>query len=63
MRNQKLHTTNKTGIPGVFWCSNEKVWVATLGSKRIGRFHKKSDAINARIEKQKEECYHENHGA
>ena len=39
---------NKSGVPGVYWESGRKRWVALIKKKQIGRFATKEEAIAAR---------------
>jgi hypothetical protein len=65
-RNQKLRSTNKSGVCGVCWESQKKRWRATIngenGKENIGHFINKSDAIAARRAREIEFGYHPNHG-
>lgn len=51
-RNQKLRSTNTSGISGVVWNKNEKKWKARINSDNgrinLGTFSDKQSAIDAR---------------
>jgi|SRR5690554_3484839 len=65
-RNQKLRSTNKSGVVGVHFCKSTKKWVSQIYDngvqKHLGRFSTKAEAIQARLDKQNELKYHKNHG-
>lgn len=64
-RNQRLHSTNTSGLPGVTW-DDRGQWraYAGLGSKYIflGRFGALLDAAAARKSFERSKGYHSNHG-
>lgn len=57
---------NQSGFTGVSWHSGAKKWIVQFQMKRKnyygGLFKNKQDAINKRIEINKEYGFHENHG-
>ena len=66
-RNTKISTKNTSGVVGVCWSEQRKMWVAYINSERgkrmqLGRFALKEDAIAARLKAEKKFNYHENHG-
>ncbi|MEO4015523.1 HNH endonuclease [Pseudomonas rossensis] len=64
-RNQRLHSTNTSGLPGVTWDKRGQ-WRAYAGLKSkyifIGRFDVLLDAAAARKSFERRYCYHSNHG-
>lgn len=66
LRNQKKHSTNKSGTCGVCWDKENSKWLAFItvsGNKiRLGRFRDKSIAIEARKSAEITYKFHENHG-
>lgn len=65
-KNQKLHTSNTSGVPGVYWSKDAQKWRAQIDvdgtRKYLGYFRHKPDAIAARETAMTEAGYHENHG-
>lgn len=65
-RNQKLRSTNKSGVMGVHWNSRYERWIAQIndenGRKHLGFFVSKDDAIAARKAAEVALGYHPNHG-
>lgn len=55
-RNQKLRSTNTSGICGVSWLPDRKKWVARIWSNgkgcTLGYFKSKTDAVNCRKQAQ-----------
>lgn len=62
MRNTRIHKRNTSGHSGIRWDTRREKWVVFIGSKYIGGFQEKSDAITARKTAEKDHGYHENHG-
>lgn len=66
MRNRRLSANNTSGVNGVYWHKSIKRWVAYIntdeGSKTIGSFVDKDDAVAARRKAEKLNSYHPNHG-
>lgn len=62
MRNTRIHKCNTSGHSGVVWDKPRGKWVVFIGSKYIGGFQEKADAINARKNAEREHGYHPNHG-
>jgi hypothetical protein len=56
--NSKLRCTSKSGVKGVSWDAQTKKWRATITlngkMKNLGRFEDRNDALNARLEAEKE---------
>lgn len=65
MHNQKLRTTNKSGVIGVYQKPMGS-WIARITVNRkttfIGQYRKLEDAIAARKKAEKEHGFHPNHG-
>ena len=65
-RNQKLPSTNTSGVIGVFQEKRTGNWVARIGadgqSRHLGTFTDKEDAAAARAAAEIEHNYHKNHG-
>lgn len=65
-RNVSLYSSNTSGTPGVMWDASRRVWDAKINyngrQRRIGRFHRKEDAIAARKHAETVHGYHPNHG-
>lgn len=66
MKNQPLRSNNKSGFNGVSWNKSKQKWEASIKvdskNKFLGRYHKLSDAIEARKEADIKYGYHSNHG-
>lgn len=66
-RNQKLHTTNSSGVAGVSFCRDSDKWRARIPREGkmvyLGRFSTLEAAARARKLAEKDLGYHENHGA
>lgn len=66
MKNQKIRSTNTSGVVGVYWKKLEGLWEARIFADGkllfLGAFAKKADAISARKGAEKLYDYHENHG-
>lgn len=64
-RNQRLHSTNSSGIPGVMW-DQRKRWRAFAYLDgwylALGRYHTLLDAAAARKSFESRHDYHANHG-
>ena len=66
MRNQRLRSSNSSGVTGVSFDAPRKKWVASITVKRkgicLGRFTNKEDAIKKRKEAEFKYGFHVNHG-
>jgi len=66
-RNTKLPVTNKSGVMGVCWDSNNGKWYAQIKfdgvTHFLGRFDDLNEAKKVRFEKEREFGFHKNHGA
>jgi len=66
MKNMKLNTNNKSGVPGVHWSKRERKWKSGIGSGvnkvNLGTFTKFSEAVDARKNAEVLYGYHTNHG-
>jgi len=66
LKNQKIRSTNSSGITGVYWCKARSKWAAYINvdAKMIalGRFDSKDDAAKVRYEAERKYGFHENHG-
>lgn len=55
-QNRGIYSTNKSGVPGVYFDKERMKWVATITHNRqriyIGRYKKKQEAIAARRQKE-----------
>jgi len=58
--NQKLYSSNTSGVKGVYWCIPKGAWIAQIGinhrRRTLGRFYNKDDA--ARCVAQARETLH-----
>jgi hypothetical protein len=64
-KNRKLYSTNKSGIPGVYWNRAGGKWQVQIGSgpgKHVGFFDTLEEAREARAKAQELRGYHPNHG-
>jgi hypothetical protein len=61
-KNQKMRSTNKSGIQGVCWFKTRGMWVAYIGKTTLGYFHSAADAAAVRRAAEVERGFHENHG-
>lgn len=65
-QNQKLHSRNKSGVPGVHQ-TQFGTWYAEITAHRVyhrlGTFKQKSDAIAARKNAERIHGFHPNHGS
>lgn len=65
-RNQRLYTTNTSGVVGVSFYKSRGKWCAKIstisGIKHLGYFTNIKDAITARKSAEVEHGYHDNHG-
>lgn len=66
-RNQKVRSTNHSGVMGVTWQSNRKCWYVRISidgehDHYVGRFRNLDEAIAARKAAELKHGYHENHG-
>ncbi len=61
-KNQKMHSSNKSGVTGVSWDKSRNKWRAWIGKRNLGRFDSFEEAIIIRREAEVEEGYHKNHG-
>ena len=65
VRNAKLYSSSKVGVPGIMWEQSHKAWSAKINDgkqRRIGRFKCIGQAIKARKEAERRLGYHPNHG-
>jgi hypothetical protein len=64
--NSSISKRNKSGVLGVCWTSRERKWLAQIQHNgkniHIGSFDVLEDAKAARLNKEKELGFHENHG-
>ncbi len=65
-RNQKIRSTNKSGLNGVYWHKNSKKWAAEIcvnkTSIHLGYFKDKNEAIMDRLHANRLYKFHNNHG-
>lgn len=65
-RNQKIPSTNKSGVIGVSWSEKPKRWLAKIDVHRrqiyLGYFVNFEDACRARKDAEREFGFHPNHG-
>ncbi len=65
-RNQRRAKTNTSGVTGVCWAKREKKWLSRIKAKDreifLGYFNKKTEAIAARKQAEREYGFHPNHG-
>ena len=65
-KNSSLSKSNKSGSNGVSWHKDHGKWYARImvngKSKHLGYYDSKDEAIEARLNADKEYGYHENHG-
>jgi hypothetical protein len=61
-KNQKLRRTNTSGVMGVRWHRTKKRWDVSIGNRFVGSSANKTEAINMRLDAEKTEGYHPNHG-
>lgn len=54
MANMSMLRTNTSGTTGVTWDKRHAVWKAFIGTKVLGSFPEKSDAVAARLSAQQE---------
>lgn len=66
-KNQKLRSTNSSGITGVYWSEQRQKWCASITVKgksiALGRHDTKEEAVEARKQAEREHGFHENHGS
>ena len=66
-KNRRINSNNTSGFTGVTFDKRSGKWAAQIELKgkgyTIGRFLNKSDAVKARLDKEVEFGFHENHGA
>lgn len=66
-KNQRRHSTNKSGKSGVSWCNRQMAWVAriTVDGRRehLGYFASLTAAARARSEAEARYGFHQNHGS
>ena len=66
-RNMRLRVDNTSGTPGVYWNKKDKRWQVSIkvGEKRgyIGQFKTLEEAVEARLNAEREHGFHENHGS
>lgn len=61
-RNMKRSSRNTSGTTGVGWDRSRRMWVVSIGRRRIGRFKSKKKAIRCREAATIKCNYHPNHG-
>ncbi len=65
-KNQRLKKNNKSGVSGVFWSADRKMWRVSIGHGRrkinLGQFSSFSKAISIRKMAEKVYGYYHNHG-
>lgn len=65
-KNQKLRSTNRSGVNGVTWCKKSGKWLATIKIdgryKYLGEFSEISDAAEARAAANRKYGFSERHG-
>ncbi len=61
-RNASRRRDNTSGHSGVSWDNQRKYWVAFIGRRKLGRFHRLTDAIAARKAAELAHDFHMNHG-
>jgi len=65
-KNQKMRSTNKSGVTGVSHCPRTKKWISQIKINgkhvHLGYFQDIAEAIYAREEAAKNAGYHPNHG-
>lgn len=55
--NSKIHKNNTSGYTGVYWSNKDNFWYAQIRKNKViglGCYHKKEDAIKARLVAEKE---------
>jgi len=66
-RNQRLRTTNTSGVVGVGWKKSRKKWRAYImiegKQTQLGSFSKKEDAVECRKKAEEKHGFHPNHGS
>ena len=67
MRNAKIYSTNKSGQAGVSFYARSRKWRAAISTgvgikKHLGYYDDLEDAIAARLQAEKTNGYHKNHG-
>lgn len=62
MKNQRLRSSNKSGVLGVSWNKSRRKWCAKIEDKHIGLYEEFSDAVVARKQAEADRGYHPNHG-
>jgi HNH endonuclease len=62
-RNRKFNKDNTSGFRGVYWNTRAKKWRAFIDTgTHLGYFDKFEDAVEARLNAEKDVGYHPNHG-
>ena len=65
-RNQKIYSTNTSGISGVTWRKQDKVWRSTIGVankvSHLGSFNNLFEACCVRKAAELKYGFHQNHG-
>ena len=66
LKNRALSSNNTSGIPGVYWSTPHKLWVASIGHNNktihLGWFKSFEDAVSARQKAEVFYKYNPNHG-
>lgn len=65
-KNTRMGKSNTSGTVGVHWCNRDKYWIARINvngkTTGVGHFKNKQDAIDARLQAERQYDFHENHG-
>ena len=61
-KNQKIRSTNKTGIMGVYYLKHKGKWCAQIGESYLGIYEVLLEAVSARKSAEIKYGYHRNHG-
>lgn len=66
LKNKAQYRSNRSGVTGVHWHAQHRKWAATISengcNRTLGVFHRKSQAIAARRQAERDADYHPNHG-
>lgn len=66
MHNRRLHKGNKSGVPGVLWYPDRRLWAARIGLNgthtHLGFYQHVEEAIAVRRAAEREHDFHPNHG-
>ena len=65
-KNQKIHKKNTSGVMGVYWSKDRKIWRVKISCNKkqlhIGCYKEFDDAVEARKEAERKYGFHPNHG-